>query len=384
MSNKPPLAHKAKDQLLTLGILSGTSVDAIDLALVEWHADTHTPRLIAEAEYPWQSSLQQQLISLPEIPHISLQRLGQLDTACGQAFAQAITGFLAQVGVSANEISVIGSHGQTVWHHPTGEHPFSLQLGHPAIIAKYTGIATAGDFRMDDIALGGQGAPLAPSLHQRLFAETNQMVAVLNLGGIANLSLLFPDGRTLGFDTGPANTLLDAWYRLHHPTADTAFDPNGNWAKSAPADQELTEYLLKHPFFQQSLPKSTGREDFSLDWLQAQLIHAGKEHLPPAVIQSSLLEMTVISIAQQLAPHPAGKLWLCGGGVHNLALTEKLVQYLPDWTVAKTDVNGYKSNALEAMLFAYLGYARLTQQPIDLTQITGQTRPCVLGGLWLP
>lgn len=379
-----PYIHEAGDRLLTLGVLSGTSVDAIDLALLAWDTTTHIPSLIAYSEHLWQSDLQEALLRLPETPHISLHRLGELDTACGQAFAQAITTFLANIGVSADEIAVIGSHGQTVWHAPHGSHPFSLQLGHPAVIAKKTGIATAGDFRMDDVALGGQGAPLAPSLHQRLFAEKNQMVAVLNLGGIANLSLLFPDGRAMGFDTGPANTLLDAWYRLHHPTSDTTFDAHGNWANSAPADQELTTYLLKHPFFQQSIPKSTGREDFSLAWLQEQLAHSGKSDLSPAVIQSSLLNLSIESIAQQIASYPSGKLWLCGGGVHNHALTERLTQRLPHWTIERSDAKGYHANALEAMLFAYLGYARLRQEPIDLTQITGQTRSCVLGGLWLP
>lgn len=371
--------------IITLGILSGTSVDAIDLALLEWNSTPHSlPKLLACAEHPWERDLKQRLLSLPESPILDLQTLGELHTACGQAFATAANAFCREQHCTPRDITVIGSHGQTVWHHPDGSHPFSLQLGHPAFIAKQTGIPTAGDFRMDDIALGGQGAPLAPALHRLLFARAQEMVVVLNLGGIANVSLLFPDDRVLGFDTGPANTLLDAWYRLHHPDSGYDFDLDGRWATSTAPDLELVSALLAHPFFQQSPPKSTGREDFSLAWLIAELSRLGKRDLPPAVVQSSLLALTVESVAQCLTPLPSGHVWLCGGGVQNHSLVSQLRQRLPHWHFAPTDDAGYASSALEAMLFAYLGYARWQETPIDLACITGQKRPSLLGGLWLP
>ena len=363
----------------TLGVLSGTSVDAIDIALVDWSGEK--PTCIAHAEYPWPSMLQHRLLSLPEAPTLTLSAIGQLDTACGEAFANAIQHFMLEHDIAPHTIDVIGSHGQTVWHEPHGDHPYSLQLGHPAIIAKRTGIATAGDFRMDDIALGGQGAPLAPAFHEVLFGAT-ETVGVLNLGGIANLTLLQPHQPTMGFDIGPANTLLDAWFRRHH--TDETFDRNGAWAASERHDLPLLSQLKQHPYFAQPAPKSTGREDFSLVWLDAQLQqHA---HLTPAQVQSTLLKLTIDTVAQAwftYNQHATGKLWLCGGGVHNHALITGLKQALPMCQLDTTDNAGYPANALEAMLFAWLAKQRLTHASVTLTHITGQQKPAVLGGLWL-
>lgn len=366
--------------MLTLGILSGTSVDALDIALVDWNSDQ--PKLLAFAEMPWPTPIQARLLALPESPHLSLVQLGELNTAVGQVFAHSINQFLSHHQISARDISVIGSHGQTLWHQPHGENPFSLQIGHAAIIAKQTGIAVAADFRMDDVALNGQGAPLAPAFHELLFAQPHASVGVLNLGGIANITLLRPNHPTHGFDLGPANTLLDAWYRQHHD--DQSYDNKGAWAASAPVNQRLLTKLSQHPYFAQAIPKSTGREDFSLAWLNEQLI--GFAQVSANEVQSTLMQLTVESVAnivnQTLTPKST--LWLAGGGVMNDELMRRLNLALPNYQLKQTEASGYPSAAIEAMLFAWLGKQRLQAQAINLTSITGSKKPAVLGGLWLP
>lgn len=349
---------------------------------MHWSANDR-PSLLAHDTHTWPHALQHRLLALPDSPYLSLSELGQLNTACSITFADAINRFLHQHGYQPDDIAVIGSHGQTVWHQPQGEHPFTLQLGHGALLAKRTGIAVAADFRMDDLAVGGQGAPLAPALHQQLFTSaTDTPVGVLNLGGIANLTLLRPSQPPLGFDTGPANTLLDAWYRHHHPHS--PYDADGAWAASASPDEALLSDLLTHPYFQQSAPKSTGREDFNLAWLQR---HARTHALPPAVVQRTLLALTAHSVAQAWESHCTqvkGNLWVCGGGARNPVLMQALQQHLPQCRLASTDAAGYPADAIEALLFAWLGKLRLEQRPIDLSAITGQQRAVTLGGLWLP
>jgi anhydro-N-acetylmuramic acid kinase len=363
--------------MLTLGVLSGTSVDAIDLALVDW--STPSPQLVAYAEWPWSAVLQQQLLELPNRASLSLSEIGALNVACGEVFAAAIVGFLSRCDMPVSRIAAIGSHGQTIWHQPTGEYPFSWQLGHPAIIAKRTGIVTAADFRMDDMALRGQGAPFAPIFHQQFFARADACVGVLNLGGIANITILTPEGGVMGFDTGPANTLLDAWYRLHHHYA--RFDRDGAWAASVEPDVALVAKWMRHPYFYLPPPKSTGRELFSQAWLD----HATLADYPPEVVQSSLLQWTVVSIVQALEQtQMPEQLWLCGGGAYNGELVRRLQQALPQCDLRRSDEAGYPAHALEAMLFAWLAKQRLTEQSIDLTAITGSIRPFVCGGLWLP
>ncbi len=362
--------------MLTLGVLSGTSVDAIDVALVDW-SQSH-PILVVHDEYPWTERIRQQLLALPERPHLSLSEFGQLHTACGQAFAQAILSFCDKYQINTADIQAIGSHGQTVWHQPQGDYPFSLQIGHPAIIAKQTGITTVADFRMDDIALGGQGAPLAPAFHAQLFADATQIVGVLNLGGIANLTLLRPDKSVIGFDTGPANTLLDAWYRLQHNG--DGYDKAGSWAAGAAVDEVLLAQWLTHPYFLRPYPKSTGREDFSLNWLAPHAL----VHYPADVIQSTLLQLTVESVAMAWESFAnTGRLWLCGGGALNAELIRRLKVRLPRCQVGLTDACGYSIHALEAMLFAWLAKQRIDKTPINLMQITGSDKPVIAGGIWV-
>lgn len=367
--------------MLTLGILSGTSVDAIDIALVDWH-DDQSAKLITFAEVEWPKAIQTRLLALPESPHLSMAEFGELNTAVGQVFAKHIQELLTNVNIPPSEIAVIGSHGQTIWHQPQSQHPFSLQIGHAAVIAKHTGIAVAADFRMDDVALAGQGAPLAPAFHEVLFAKPNESVGVLNLGGIANITLLRPAQPTLGFDTGPANTLLDAWYRQHHPSC--TYDHNGHWAASATVDDALLTQLLAHPYFKQTLPKSTGREDFSLQWVNEQL--TGFTHLSAAQVQSTLMQLTVESIASVVRQTLSlgSVLWLAGGGVMNHELIQRLKLVLHDYQLMPTEQSGYPSAAIEAMLFAWLGKQRLLAHRVNLVSITGSKKPAVLGGLWLP
>jgi len=362
--------------VLTLGVLSGTSVDAIDIALVDWSGTR--PVLVAHDELPWSEPLRQQLLALPERPYLSLTEFGQLNTACGQAFAQAVLVFCHQHHINLSDIRAIGSHGQTVWHQPIGEHPFSLQIGHPAIIAKQTGIATVADFRMDDIALGGQGAPLAPAFHAQLFGDVSQSVGVLNLGGIANLTVLQPNQPVIGFDTGPANTLLDAWYRLHHEGQ--GYDQSGEWAASKAPSAALLNVWLSHSYFKRAFPKSCGRELFSLSWLRPHAL----AHYDPAVVQSTLLQLTVESVARAWdSQSTGGQLWLCGGGALNTELVRRLRLRLPQCQIGLTDTLGYPIQALEAMLFAWLAKQRIAEVPIDLRAVTGGKEPVTLGGIWL-
>lgn len=364
--------------MLTLGVLSGTSVDAIDVALVRWC--DNQPILEAYQDFPWPKPLQQALLALPEQSHHALADLGALNQACAQAFSKAILTFLAHQRLSPADITVIGSHGQTIWHQTQGDYPFSWQLGHAASIAKQTGIPVAADFRMDDIAMGGQGAPLAPALHQQLFAQADRTIGVLNLGGIANLTLLYPDQRVVGFDVGPANTLLDAWFRLHHQG--DGFDCDSRWASEGRVHHSLLSTWLSHPYFALAAPKSTGREIFNLAWLQETIADLAIEAVD---VQRTLLALTVESVS--VACDQAGRvdqLWVCGGGAKNGQLMQLLQTSMPAIPVQSTDIAGYPSEAIEAMLFAWLGKARWLQQPIHLNHITGSQGAAILGGVWLP
>lgn len=362
---------------LYLGLISGTSADGIDAALVRF-----APKLevIAARTSPYPDDLRARIISLARNEAaITLDDLGHLDVEIGACFADATLGLLQEANVAPCAITALGSHGQTVCHRPSGPLPFTLQLGDPNVIAERSGIVTVADFRRADVAAGGQGAPLLPALHAAVFADNAIPRAILNLGGIANLTLLVPGKPVLGFDTGPANCLMDAWsLRVRGAPR----DEGGAWARSGHTSPALLQHLLDEPYFAIPPPKSTGREVFNLDWLDARL----PGNLAPEDVQATLLQLSAHSIAVALrdgAPE-IREVYACGGGVHNGALMDALRAEWPGVKLDTTTVLGLDPDFVEAVGFAWLARARLENIAGNLPSVTGARGARVLGGIYAP
>ena len=333
--------------------------------------------MIAAQTFPYPTEIRTRLLALTAAnASIPLDEFGALDVVVGVCFAEAATTLLAHAGVSANEVRAIGSHGQTIRHRPDGPHPFSLQIGDAAVIAERTGIQTVADFRRADVAAGGQGAPLAPAFHAAAFTHL-MPCALLNLGGIANLSLLNTPSDILGFDTGPANCLLDAWNARH---TGAPCDAGGAWANSGTVDSDLLDELLGDPYFSLLPPKSTGREYFNLDWLDARL---GSRQIKPADVQATLLALSVRSTVEALCKSgsPARRVLACGGGVHNQALMSALATALQPLELSSTASAGLDPDFVEAALFAWLARQRLAHRPGNLPSVTGARGPRILGAV---
>lgn len=372
---------------LYLGLISGTSADGIDVALVRFADDAARARcqLVQGRTYRWDEALRARLLALGQGGEASLDEVGTLDVRIAQAFAQAALQLLDEAGVAATQVRALGSHGQTVRHRPAGaagdgRWPFTLQLGDGHVIAERTGIATVADFRRRDVAAGGHGAPLLPALHAALLRAHGETRAVLNLGGIANLTLLPAAASALpvrGFDTGPANALLDAWCARHHGSA---FDAGGAFAASGQVDAALLARLLAEPWFALPPPRSSGREQFHLDWVSAQL--HGTEAAQD--VQATLLELTAASIAAALrATQPdTQRLLVCGGGVHNPVLMRRIAAHLSGLVVESSAVQGVDPDLVEAMGFAWLAREALAGRPGNLPEVTGARGPRVLGVLY--
>ena len=359
---------------LFLGLISGTSADGIDAALVQFEPEIKVVSTLT-VEYP--SQVRERLLALTAADvRISLDEFGALDVAVGECFANAAQSVLSQAGVNADRVSAIGSHGQTVRHRPDGRYPFTLQIGDAAVIAERTGIRTVADFRRADLAAGGQGAPLAPAFHAAAFAHLGAC-AVLNLGGIANLSLLDGSQPVRGFDTGPASCLMDAWNARHKGTA---CDNNGNWAASGAVDADLLSSLLGDAYFALPPPKSSGREYFNLDWLDA---HLANLSIQPADVQATLLALTTRSIAEALQQSAAGvdQLLVCGGGVHNSALISALSRAVQPIALSSTASVGVDPDFVEATLFAWLAWRRLSERPGNLPSVSGARGERILGAV---
>ncbi|GHE44564.1 anhydro-N-acetylmuramic acid kinase [Vulcaniibacterium thermophilum] len=364
---------------LYLGLMSGTSADGIDAALVAFAADGAC-RLLAGRTFPWDAATRAQLLALGQGGHVdSLDEIGTLDVAIGEAFAQAALRLLAQAGVAREAVRAIGSHGQTIRHRPhgaahDGRHPFTWQLGDAHVIAERTGIATVADFRRRDVAAGGHGAPLVPAFHAALLHDAGEDRAVLNLGGIANFTLLPAHGEVRGFDTGPANALLDAWCVRHlgHP-----YDKDGAFAAEGLVDAALLVRLLDDPWFAKAPPKSTGREHFHLDWLEARL--RGDER--PQDVQATLLELTAVSVADALrrTQPQTRRVIACGGGVRNPQLMRRLAAHLDGIALDSSAPYGLDPDFVEAMAFAWLARQCLLGRPGNLASVTGAAGPRVLG-----
>ena len=362
-----------------LGLISGTSADGIDAALVDFDDDSAAapPRLRFARTYPWDPALRARLVALgQQDAMLSLDDVGELDTAIGQAFAAAALQALADAGVDRTTVAAIGSHGQTLRHRPHGALPFTLQLGCAATIAERTGLTTVADFRRRDVAAGGHGAPLVPALHAALLHSADESRAVLNLGGIANLTLLPASGAVRGFDTGPANGLMDAWCLRHRGEA---YDRGGAFAASGRVDGALLARLLAEPWFALPPPKSTGRDQFHLGWLEAHLA----TDAAAADVQATLLALTVRTVADALRMQQpdTARVIACGGGVHNAALMAALAAELPDMCVETTAAHGLDPDAIEAMAFAWLARETLAGRPGNLASVTGAAGPRILGAI---
>lgn len=362
-----------------IGVISGTSVDAIDCALIEC-APTHT-RLLATHAGKYPDSLRSDILSLCDSATISLQNLGTLDNRIAHAFADAINTLLTESGFAADQVAAIGSHGQTIFHQPLGEHRFSTQIGDPNVIAEMTGITTIGDFRRRDMAAGGQGAPLAPLFHQYFFHTPMYRRCVVNVGGMSNMTFLnpAPAATPRGYDTGPGNVLMDIWIQRERGEQ---YDEAGAWAASGTVDKTLLQRLLNEPYFRLPPPKSTGRELFNQAWLQHRL--AGLPHVVhSADVQRTLLELTALTITRSLdeSEMPA-ELIVCGGGAHNAALLQRLQQLLPDTRVLRSDECGLSADWVEAVTFAWLAHQTLNRQAVDSRDLTGARHPVIMGGVY--
>jgi anhydro-N-acetylmuramic acid kinase len=353
-------------------MISGTSRDGADLALVRFENDR--PGVQASLCVPYPDELAESLRATIEAgrrPDGEVCNI--LNRDLGLFFAQGVSRLIEESGVSAGDITAIGSHGQTVWHEP----PESLQLGDPEVIASKTGIVTVGLFRQADLEAGGEGAPLAPLLHRALFAPETGQIAVLNIGGIANLSILETGGGVSGFDTGPGNCLMDNWIRRN---LGEAFDDGGAWASQGTVIPPLLMNLLQDPWFNQPPPKSTGVEYFNMRWLENK---AELKAFSAQDIQATLCQLTVQSIADAL-PASVEEVLVCGGGVHNHHLMQSLRAQSPGCSFESTQARGVDPNAVEAILFAWLARERLADRRQDTTSITGAAQPVLLGSVHHP
>ncbi|MGF1697608.1 anhydro-N-acetylmuramic acid kinase [Vibrio lamellibrachiae] len=363
---------------LYIGVMSGTSMDGVDTALVS--ITDEKVELIVHDEFPMPDVLKQDLLDVCIGQKTSLINIGQLDHQLGHLFSDAILQLLEKANLKASDITAIGNHGQTVFHQPTGTHPFTMQLGDANIIATKTGINTVADFRRKDMALGGQGAPLVPAFHNTIFKAKNSTVVALNIGGISNISVLRPEKKALGYDTGPGNMLMDAWSYKH---TGFKFDKDAQFAMKGNVSQALLANLLEEPYLSLTPPKSTGRELFNLPWLEEKLIPFS--HLTPEDVQRTLCEFTVVTIVEEVTRYQFGdspELLVCGGGVHNPLLMARLATLLPQWHVASTSSKGVDADFMEAIAFAWLAQRRIHNLPSNLPEVTGASQSASLGVLY--
>lgn len=345
-------------------------MDGIDAAIV----DVESHKLVQGITRPYSPFLQNQLKAATTALTLSLAEFCQINRLIGEEFAAAVLELLEQAKIPAASIKGIGSHGQTLAHDTAAEIPYTLQLGCGHTIAQRTGIPVVADFRTRDLILGGQGAPFAPLYHQVIFADKREPIALVNIGGISNISLLTPGHKTQGWDLGPGNCLMDAWI---YKEQGKNYDKEGSWASQGKVNITLLEALKKDPFFKQKTPKSLGKEYYSLAWLESYPLKDSS----PADVQATLLALTAWCIAEAVNPE-IRELFICGGGVHNTALMHAIQAALPEVKVQATDAAGISSDYLEAMLFAWLASQTLQQKPIDLRDITGSHAPVLLGAIY--
>jgi anhydro-N-acetylmuramic acid kinase len=367
---------------LYVGLMSGTSMDAIDCALIR--SSPVGLELVATHAHEIPPETKKRIAEISHSGANEIERMGALDRDLGTLFANAALQLLALANVSTDEIRAIGSHGQTIRHRPPSAtenkaQSFTLQIADANTIAELTGITTIADFRRRDIAAGGEGAPLAPAFHAAAFASPGINRAIVNIGGIANVTILEGDELRLGFDCGPGNTLLDQWVFRHRSQT---CDYEGQWASTGKVNQKLLDLLLTHPYFTKTGPRSTGKEEFNLKWLDTCL--ATFNDLAPVDVQSTLVDLTSASISKSIADSgfkPA-EIFVCGGGAHNVRLMQCLGERLAPVPVQSTSAIGIHPDWVEAATFAWLASRTLEGVAGNSPAVTGATGPRVLGGIY--
>lgn len=353
--------------------MSGTSLDGADAALVDFEGPD--PRVLASSQVPIPGDLRSRLAGLCSPGRDGLDEAGACNSELADLYASAVHAALASAGIRPGQVTAIGCHGQTVRHRP--ERGFTLQLGDPARLAEQTGIDVIADFRRRDIAAGGQGAPLVPAFHDVVFRHPRIPRAIVNVGGISNVTLLAPGKPVAGFDCGPGNVLMDAWMSVH---SGASFDDGGRWARSGQVSADLLGRLLGEPYFSLPPPKSTGRERFNLEWL--------RQHLTPGLaagdVQATLLELTARSIVNAIDRHSpeCREIYLCGGGARNAALLARIDELAGGRSVSVTDALGVPTGLVEPVAFAWLALKFTRREALDLGAITGARHPCLLGALY--
>jgi len=372
-----------------IGLMSGTSVDAVDAALVRLHHSKQGLETLSSVSVQIPSELRQSIQTLQAPSTGELELAARVGLQLAQTYAKAAQQGVTDAGLSARDVTALGAHGQTVRHRP-GE-GFTLQLLNAAWLAEATGIPVVYDLRPADIAAGGQGAPLVPAFHAHVFADQAECRAIVNIGGIANISVLPASSQggaaqVLGHDTGPGNTLLDQWHERHRGQR---FDPGGAWAAGGTVDGELLAAMLDDPYFRRLPPKSTGRDDFNLEWLddrlddrlRAHAITRGSAPAAPRDVQATLSELTATTIALACRQTSASQVFLCGGGVYNADLVQRITRNLPQCRVASTEEAGLHPMAVEAAAFAWLAARRVDALPGNLPAVTGASGSRVLGSI---
>ncbi len=362
---------------LYIGLMSGTSVDGIDAGLIDFSPKNKKPKLIAFEYLPFSSILKNKIEALTSIATVSLQDYGELDCELGYLFARVVNNLLNKANIHHSKIIAIGSHGQTLYHAPNHPFPFSLQIGDPNIIAEKTKITTVADFRRRDIAAKGQGAPLAPGFHQAIFKSFQKKTCIVNIGGIANITVL-SEKNLIAFDTGTGNTLMDYWCQKK---LNQAYDKNGSWAKSGQVIPALLNNFKQADYFKQPPPKSTGKDYFSSEWLEQHLTEFSA--FPAQDVQATLCQLTADSIIEAIQKYAGSidELLVCGGGVHNLHLLNLLGTQ--DYQLHSTTKQGINPDYVEAMAFAWLAKQTMNHLAGNLVEVTGANTPVILGGIYL-
>lgn len=369
-----------------IGLMSGTSLDGIDGVLMALGPEE--AHVIQECSLALPPGLQAECLSLNSSGPDELHRSALAASALATLYAECVHQLLALSRCNPGQIRAIGAHGQTVRHRPLGAQgltshpPYTIQLNQPALLAELTGITVVADFRSRDIAAGGQGAPLVPAFHKQVFGRAGQATAVVNIGGMANITALTATGDVFGLDTGPGNVLLDLWCHRH---TGRPFDANGDWAAKGQVDQALLKQLMSDPFFAIQGVKSTGRDLFNADWLDAHL--ARHDHLPAEEVQATLADLTALTIAQAIQQQAWGsirpsELLVCGGGAHNQHLLRRIQHHLPDCAVNTTATRGWPVGWVEAAAFAWLARQTVKGLPGNEPQVTGARGPRVLGAIY--
>ena len=361
---------------LYIGAMSGTSADGLEACLVSF--DEGRPREHAHVHQPFPDDLRNRILDVCRDG--DLARAATVDVELADATVAAVRILLERAGVRAEDVCAIGSHGQTVFHRPDGPAPTSIQLGDPHRIAVHSGIDVVADFRRADVAAGGEGAPLAPGFHATVFRQPGEARAVVNLGGMANVTVLpATDEPVVGFDTGPANVLLDAWIERDRGAH---YDAEGAWAAGGQVDAALLERLRADEWFRRPPPKSTGREHFNLEWLEQRMARSDAS-LDACDVQATLAELTASTVADAIRDHApgVGRVLVCGGGARNTDLQQRLARRLGDIPLESTAVHGVEPEHVEAMAFAWLAERRIAEQPANCPSVTGATRELVLGAL---